>query len=409
MEFPRIAGFFNWNANNYAYTDYRKYTTLLRRGYSKLPDIPALARLNIPNSLWVHKEWIIGGAAIVVALIAIHRYRKNRPQYPIVRMQSTLDIAALSIAIPETKVKPPNVTLTFCIDTSSSMREEGREEAVKKGVNDVLTSAQKVVNALEGAKIEIAIVGFSSKPTTISNPTKIIRTTDGKMRSVEEIRTKLDSYRSSGTTDILAGLKLATTNLERMAKRNKDGVHALILLTDGEDTLDQKKIVPIHTRLAAARAQLFAIGIGACHKKETLRQIAPTTGKFRGTYIDTTLGIETIESAISKIYGQAIAVFRNLVLRSPQLGVGTWSVLDNARSLTAGESGCELGPLSGEKKRVHFIKIHGEKLPSPLDLSRVRFDLTFEDPRGRKGKLSLPWRPNTIIDPEIVSKAFLVS
>nr|NGX60171.1 hypothetical protein [Chlamydiota bacterium] len=267
-----------------------------------------------------------------------------------------------------------------------------------------------VVDAQKGANIEIGIVGFNSTARTICKPIKVIPTTKKRGKSaVDAIREKLNGYSSSGGTNFLAGLQEATTNLEGMAKRNKEGVHALILLSDGKDEqgkLEEKKISLIHKRLAVIRAQLFAIGIGDEHSKETLKKIAPTTGKFRGTYIDTTLGVETIESAIGKIYSQTIAVFRNLVLRSPQLGGGTWSVLDNARSLTAGESGCELGPLSEEeKKMVRFIEIEGHKLPSPLDLSTVRFDLTFEDPRGRKGRLSLPWRPNTIIDPEIVSAA----
>ncbi|NGX47560.1 MAG: hypothetical protein K1000chlam3_00939, partial [Chlamydiae bacterium] len=382
---------------DYAYTDYRKYTTLIEQAYSELPDISALVQIDISNALnevsiflWANKEWMIGGVAISGAALIAVKYFRSRPQYPFVNMQSTLNYARLSIGMPKREVIPPDITLTFCIDTSSSMgssmNNEGREAEVKNSVNSVLNSAQKVVETLKGANIKIAIVGFSGVATIICEPTMLTRE-NGKNSPIEGIRANLKGYRSSGGTSIFAGLEEATTKLEGMANENKKTVHTFILLTDGEETLDPSKVVPIHKRLTAVNAQLFAIGIGN-HKKETLKIIAPKTGKFTGTYIDTTLGKETIESAISKIYIQALAVFRDLVLSSSQLDAGTWSV-NNIPSVKTGEqSKCELGSLSEGTKMDRMIQIHGVNLDSTLELSTVKFDLTFKDPQGRKGKLS---------------------
>ena len=102
------------------------------------------------------------------------------------------------------------------------------------------------------------------------------------------------------------------------------------------------------------------------------------------------------------MYQQAIASFSQLVLVSSQLVAGTWSV-DGELSVEAGEeSKCELGVLSEGKESVKHVTIHPEKLEGPLDSEKLSFQLSFTDPTGRKGSLSLPWNPNFIIDPKII-------
>ena len=207
---------------------------------------------------------------------------------------------------------------------------------------------------------------------------------------------------SGGGTKIIAGLEKATSMIEKMAQEDKDATHTLILLSDGDETLKVSKVQPIHTRLAAVKARVFAIGIGEKHKKETLKLIAPKTGKFKGRYIDTTIEGNTIGSAISTIYEQAIAVFSNLVLSCSQLETGQWSVGDADSIEGEGQSEYQLGSFTGEKGIVKTIKISKHRQGS-LDLSKVSFKLTFTDPRGREGALFLPWNPNFIINPEILS------
>ncbi len=54
---------------------------------------------------------------------------------------------------------------------------------------------------------------------------------------------------------------MATTTLEEMVQEDKDATHTLILLSDGDERLNASNVQPIHTRLAAVSARMFAIGI----------------------------------------------------------------------------------------------------------------------------------------------------
>lgn len=371
--------------------------------YAKLPDVRALAREYIPKGynaakpfVWEHRYRIISGFVMAALAWRVIHYYRNRPQYPIVQLKTSLNVGSISIETLKSEVTPPNVTLTFCVDRSASMNGE-REGAVKVGVNRVLDSATRVVEAIKGAQIEIAIVGFNSRANVICEPTKISRS------SLDEIKRKLQGYHSEGTTTIIAGLDQATTTLEEMARKEPERVHTLILLSDGDEDLDERVIQPIHERLRRVNAQLFAIGIGDRHKKVTLQKIAPERGRFTGTYIDTTDGRETIESAIAKIYEQAVATFSDLVLSTSQLEAGAWSV-DRDRSVEReGRSVCQLGSFTENEKMAKRIQIHSDRLREQLDLRDVSFDLALTDPRGRKGTMQLHWRPDTIIDPAILN------
>lgn len=385
--------------------------------FSKLADISVIAKRSLIYSFEIgktfvlaHKVWIIGGIVIGIALLIIYKFWKNQPQYPIIKMESPPHLTTLSIAIPKEKRVPPNVSLTFCIDVSGSMKEEGREQAVKRGVSRVLDSAQKVINASKGAAaISIAIIAFNSDSKVITPATKLVPQNNGSQKNlpIAKIKKDLKAMNSDGGTKILDGLEKATEELEKVAKVNRAASQTLILLTDGGDELVLKRISSLHKRLASSQVKLFAIGIGAGHDKEVLRGIAgdntviDTKSGFKGTYIDTTLGEDTIESAISDIYNQALASFNKLQLTSPQLEPGTWSVLNTPMTVENGVSICRLGSLQEEEELFKVIEIHGERLTRPVNVSEVTFDLTFEDPRGRKGQVSLPWNQKTTITPEI--------
>ncbi len=111
-------------------------------------------------------------------------------------MVSSLNVAKLSIGMEKDVFVPPNVTLTFCVDTSGSMGdtnrsvEDKREKAVKEGVNLVFDSAQKVVETINGAQIKIGIIGFNGSVRTICKPTLI------NQRNIAKLREKLNKYNS---------------------------------------------------------------------------------------------------------------------------------------------------------------------------------------------------------------------
>jgi Mg-chelatase subunit ChlD len=365
--------------------------------------------LNTGKTLaWTHKKWVLSGTMIGIALWIIHYIWKNRPQYPLVELKSTADVAILSIKNPQKKHVLPNVNLMFCIDTSASMGngKYSHAYAVKKAVNSVLTKAQQEVDKTAGANIEITLIRFDKSAEVIFPATRITPTPQGASMSgvARSIKQKLEQLKSEGDdTNILLGLERSVEEVEKMARKNPHGSHLLIFLTDGEDkNVNAKALKSIHDRLTVVQAKLFVIGIGAEHSKDTLLQIAaPQT--FKGVYIDTTSGMETIQSAISKVYEQAVASFHHLELTAPQLAPGTWEVLPTPIMREEGEEKCKLGSLSEEATLVKAIKIHGHKLKSPLDLSTVRFNLTFIDPKGRRGTLALHWNPDTTLDNEVAS------
>lgn len=188
-----------------------------------------------------------------------------------------------------------------------------------------------------------------------------------------------------------------------MARKEPGRTHTLILLSDGDRPLSDQAIQPIHERLRRVNAQLFAIGIGVGHDKKALQKIAPKTGRFTGTYIDTTTGEETIESAIAKIYEQALATFSELTLSTTQLEAGAWSVNGVDSIEQDGRSICPLESFTEDEVLAKTIKIHSNRLRERLDLWSVSFDLAFTDPRGRKGTMQLHWRPDTVMDPAILN------
>ena len=331
-------------------------------------------------------------AAVVVAAEAL---TSGGPKFPTATITSSLGRAVLTISVPIKKPPPPDVAITFCVDTSSSMNNENRERDVKNGVSAVLDKAAQVAQTVKKAKIRIAVVGFSSIAKTICKPMEI---TD---RTVNQIKEFVNGYRSNGTTDLNSGLEEAVNKVESM--RRDATKHALILLTDGEANIAYEKVRAIHQRLAAANAQLFVIGIGKNHKKETLRALAPPTGDFKGTYIDTTEPDQTIVGAISSIYEQTMAVYNQLELRTSQLGAGQWSVGGHLSIKRGDHSVCALGNMSEKTKKDQVIEIHPQAFSSRFDLSRLSFQLDFKDPGGKDGVISMPWKANTVIDPSIIN------
>lgn len=348
------------------------------------------------TTLWKYKISVIGSLATGLALMYLYQYWKNRPQKPLVYMESTGHIAKLSIAIPPQERLPLNVTLTFCVDQSGSMQGE-RGKAVKEAMLAVLNDAKQRVDASQGVNIEIAIVGFNDTPSDIVLPTKLL-----PAKPLEELAKKINSLGFTGGTQILTGVEAAVEKLTDMAKKNRNGSHTLILLTDGEDDKSQshairaKRVSAIKDRLASHHANLFAIGIGKGHDQNTLTALTPN-------YVDTTKGTNTIQKAVATAYEQTLASFNALTLTTPHLPPGTWSLV---RRPEAKDGNYILGTLKENETRVEFIQIHGERLPDPVDLSQVTFELSFKDPSGKPASVRLPWNPTSILIPEIFKQAF---
>lgn len=355
--------------------------------------------------LWKYKVWVAGGIVLAAALIIIYQYWNSIAQKPIAKLESSLDVASFTLSVPKGKSVPLNVTLTFCVDTSGSMDQEDRLQQVKESVNRVLDNAQDVIDKSNDAHIEIGIIGFNQEPTVVTPPVTMIPTETGLNESaiVKAVKEQLDKLSANGGTSISSGLEKAVQELEKTAKKNATGSHTIVLLTDGEDSLQKDQISSMHARLASINARFFAVGIGKHHHKDTLKAIAEGNNEgFKGTYIDTTTGSDSIDSAIAKIYDQTMASFKELELSTTQLEAGHWSVDGVHSAADDAKSVCLLGSLSEGEDIQKVIKIHSDELTDVLDLSTLKFTLRFKDPKGRTGSLHLPWDPNTKINPDII-------
>lgn len=341
---------------------------------------------SISDIVWAHKEWmgVIFGAS--TALYALYRFKHRQlAQKPLVEWKTSLNCAKLKIKVPPAEKISPNVTLTFCIDQSGSMQEK-REEEVKRGVEAVLEDAKKVVRADPGAKISVAACGFNTQANLIAEPTEITQS------SAQGLIDRVKAYKSNGGTTIVNGLEFAAGQVERLAKENPLAKHVLIVLSDGKDK-GKKDFKQIQQRLTAKKTQVFAIGIGEGHTKETMRDIAQN----EKNYIDTTKKGQSIEGAIQTIYATSLATFSDLRLECPLLPKETWSI-GNTKN---GKNGIVLGSLSEKVAMEKLVTIDPKTLKEPLDLRKVVFKLVGVDPKGRKFAQWLDWNPHSIIDPEV--------
>lgn len=375
---------FLWNNGNYVYNTALSYT----------PSQQAKDRAKA--FLWNNKEVIIAGTVVALVIWKIVHYIRNRPQMPDVEFDTSLNCATLTIKIPKEKYMPPNVTLTFCVDMSGSMQPDERIGEVKKALKTLIDNAQQVVSRPEEAKISLAITGFTDTSTLITPPTPLT-STNGES---EKVKKQVETLRTNGGTNILNGLEGAVEELKKLAKANSEASHYVVLLTDGEDnSCNQTRLSEFQKEIASLSAKLFAVGIGKAHSKNVLRQIANCKD---GTYIDTTAGKDTIATTIAAIYYQAISSFQELELSS-SLPADTWSVNGTLSKAEKEQSKFVLGALEEGQTLTTHIVIHGNKLKNFLDLSKVFFNLTFKDPKGRKGQLQLDWNPTAFVDPVIAS------
>lgn len=349
-----------------------------------------------------NKKVVFGGAVVSVMVYALYYFWKNLPQQPIVKMQSTLNISKLSISVPKELRGIPDVTMTFCIDISTSMQNPGHTNAftriqdVQNAMEKMLRDAQTRVD--EGkALIRMAIVAFNDQPKTLIDPVSLA----AQKNTVQKIVNTINGAAPEGGTELFLGLNAALIQLEKMAKSNSKSRHIMVLITDGEDNKILSQIPTIHERLNKSGAEFFAIGVGKDHSRDTLKKITDRT-KVKGAYIDTTEGLYTVDAAITKIYVEALSTFNHIELTCPQLKAGTWTVSNNTSKDTDGFSTFDLGTLSEGETRELKIEIKGKKLAGTLDLSTLKFLLTFTDPKGKKGYQYIPWQASTIIDPALL-------
>ncbi len=166
------------------------------------------AVINFGNThLWPHRVNIGKGVAGVVAAIFAYYYWKSFPMKPDVKFTTCLNFGLLAISMHKQAPVKPNVNLIFCVDTSGSMNQSGRVDAVKRALHTLLNNAQGKIQK-SGASISIAIAGFSHVASVIVDPTPLSGT-DSK-----DVRTKIDGIQVNGKTKIFWELILKVASLQ---------------------------------------------------------------------------------------------------------------------------------------------------------------------------------------------------
>lgn len=425
---------------NYASYSYNNSVEL----YAKLPEIGAIANNHFTNALdgsgdflWSHKEWVIGGIVIGVALLALYRYVKNRthssvtkpepsldiqkpvlpkrpvadlksslniqkpvlPKQPIAHLESSLNVAKLTLTAPKEKPVPPKVTVTLLIDTSGSM-EGPRIDSVVAALRVIFKNALEQVD--KGASIGFSVVGFDNEIKVIASCEK------HKLKELEDLAIKHLSARVKArpTTDLLMGLKAAVLEVEKNAKLEPKSSHNLIGVTDGDEkdkdghevAIDQGKLEGIKGRIKTTKCRFFMIGEGQDLNEKTLKQIV----KGLGTFINATKDFTTIETSMTEIFKQVIAPYKELTLTS-SLPKDSWMLLKMAEIEDDSQTIYDLGSLSEEKSLSKIIQINWREFKAPYELSTVSFKLSYKDPKGTEGEIHFAWNPNTKITPAVMS------
>lgn len=332
-----------------------------------------------------------GALTLLVVARKLYTYWQSLPEYPQFAMVSSLHFARVMIGMPEKeKERERHIRLVFCIDTSGSM-DGKNENAVKKGMEDVLRDAAKRVNM--ELQIEVAVIGFNTAAHDIVGAQELSNST------VEPILEKVKGYRSNGSTSIVSGIERACDVLKKMDPRPETS-SALILLTDGVDNAVTKdKGNELAQRVANLGAKFFAIGIEGYRKDIVFRLVKEEN------LIDTTKGTPIAE-AISILYGRAIAKFHGLRLYCPELPkAGQWSLkplfFGEHKWVQNGEQGMTFPDLSEGEAREYLLQIDLNTLDRTVDLAQLYFKLAFRDPRGIEGEAKLWWGGNVVAEPTI--------
>ena len=166
----------------------------------------------------------------------------------------------------------PEASLTFVIDTSGSMAQDGRLELVKDAL-------EELVQELEDEDT-IAIVEFDDNPSVVLEPTGV--------EDDDEIYDALDDLEPGGSTNVEAGLELGYDLAAETF--DEDRVNRVILLSDGVANVgltNPDRLADMIRRDADRGIQLLTIGVGLGNfNDELLEQLADQGDGFYA-YVDT--------------------------------------------------------------------------------------------------------------------------
>jgi Ca-activated chloride channel family protein len=165
----------------------------------------------------------------------------------------------------------PDAHLTFVIDTSGSMQQDGRLELVKQAL-------QMLVDELRPSD-SVAIVAFSTEARVVLDPTS--------PKDAGAIREAIDSLVPDASTNAQAGLELGYELARQTFRRGS--LDRVILASDGvanAGLTDAPSILDSISRDARAGIQLLTVGVGLGNFNDVLLEQLADRGDGFYAYID---------------------------------------------------------------------------------------------------------------------------
>ena len=165
----------------------------------------------------------------------------------------------------------PSAALTFVVDVSGSMADEGKLELVKQSLSLLVSQLR--------SDDSVAIVAFSTEASVVLEPTSA----ENKQSIVRAIA----SLRTLETTNVAAGLNLGYQLARRQYKQG--GVNRVVVATDGvanQGTVDPQGMLDQVGQASIDHIQLVAIGVGMGTYNDALLEKLADKGEGFYAYVD---------------------------------------------------------------------------------------------------------------------------
>lgn len=291
-----------------------------------------------------------------------------------------LDIAAVEQEVLKAAASAHPIEFVFSVDKSPSMTLGGRIEQVRAVLSGLLDKISGELRTNPDRKIFLSIVTFESKAETYQQKIQVT------LSNIAELKGKVAALNTTGGTDIMAGLRLGTTQLE--TAHDVAACASLIFLTDGEAAIYESELRGLQRKWMDVGANFFALGIGSGHRAEIMQtittdesgQLLPNTlyqwvpdstpafgGRgYSASQPASTEGV-TLEKAVNAIFQQSLSQAIQSIAVKPTASFDV-SVLNG----TAGSDGSyELGGLSiGQLTRRYLrAQLSGSDMRLTLDVT----------------------------------------
>jgi len=280
------------------------YENLVIESYAKQPAIPVVAIYPVEGTFWsdhpyaiLDAEWVgpdeRAGAQAFLAFLKARPAQERalalgfRPADPAIAIGAPIDLAhGVDPQQPQTLLEVPDgATLDHLLTTWSKVKKTSTVVMVfdKSGSMDgkALEQAKAGARAFLGIlddRDQVAMVFFDDKVYPRIGPLPL-----GTGRA--ELDTRIAGTIASGGTALYDAIGVAWDELAVTARKSPHRIHALVVMTDGQDTDSKTQLADLSRRLGAESTpiRVFTIGYGDQAEGAVLKGIADAA---RGSHTD---------------------------------------------------------------------------------------------------------------------------